>query len=103
MTSEALELGEPSLCSKYNDITINIVHVLLLLHYYYLYIALLLFCTQGHLVRVLGDIGDKDTENEVLLLEHDIPHAHFSEDVLACLPQLPWTISEEVGVLVLYN
>ena len=49
-------------------------------------------------MRTLGEIGDKDTENEVLLLEHDIPHARFSEDVLSCLPQLPWTITEEVAI-----
>jgi len=49
-------------------------------------------------MRTLGDIGDKDTENEVLLLEHDIPHAKFSAEVLACLPQMPWTVSEEVRV-----
>jgi len=54
-------------------------------------------------VRALGDIGDKDTENEVLLLEHNIPHARFSEDVLSCLPKLPWTVSEEVGVLCQAN
>ena len=48
-------------------------------------------------MRVLGDIGDKDTENKVLLLEHDIPHARFSDDVMACLPQASWTITEEVG------
>ena len=27
----------------------------------------------GHFVRALGEIGDKATENEVLLLEHDVP------------------------------
>lgn len=42
----------------------------------------------------MGTIGDKDTENEVLLLEHDVPHSKFSEAVLACLPAVPWTISE---------
>jgi len=52
---------------------------------------------QGHYVRTLGEIGDKDTENEVLLLEHDIPHTKFSQDVLSCLPQMPWSISEEVN------
>ena len=31
----------------------------------------------GHFVRKLGPIGDKDTENEVLLLEHDVPHGEF--------------------------
>lgn len=49
----------------------------------------------GHFVRVLGPIGDKATENEVLLLENDVPHSRFSEEVLSCLPQLPWTITEE--------
>jgi len=48
-------------------------------------------------VRTLGNIGDKDTENEVLLLEHDIPHNQFSKDVLDCLPAMPWSISDEVN------
>ena len=50
---------------------------------------------QGHFVTALGQIGDKETENEVLLLEHDVPHQPFSLAVLADLPQLPWRISEE--------
>ncbi|TRY61520.1 hypothetical protein TCAL_13903 [Tigriopus californicus] len=50
---------------------------------------------QGHFVRALGPIGDKATENEVLLLEHDIPHSKFSEAVLACLPELPWVITPQ--------
>lgn len=50
---------------------------------------------QGHFVRALGPIGDKATENEVLLLEHDIPHSKFSEAVLACLPELPWSITPQ--------
>ncbi|XP_054270094.1 exosome complex exonuclease RRP44 [Macrosteles quadrilineatus] len=49
----------------------------------------------GHFVRALGNIGDKDTENEVLLLEHDVPHSNFSEAVLSFLPQLPWVITPE--------
>ncbi|XP_063619441.1 exosome complex exonuclease RRP44 [Cydia splendana] len=49
----------------------------------------------GHFVRALGPIGDKDAENEVLLLEHDVPHARFSEAVLACLPPPDWTITDE--------
>ncbi|KAG1650303.1 Exosome complex exonuclease RRP44 [Nymphon striatum] len=49
----------------------------------------------GHFVRALGNIGEKDTENEVLLLEHDIPHLQFSEEVLDCLPSLPWIITEK--------
>jgi len=53
---------------------------------------------QGHFVRALGPIGDKDTENEVLLLEHDVPHSNFSEAVLSCLPSLPWIITDEVKI-----
>ncbi|XP_041467167.1 exosome complex exonuclease RRP44-like [Lytechinus variegatus] len=49
----------------------------------------------GHFVRNLGAIGDKETENEVLLLEHDVPHLPFSEAVLSFLPKLPWTITKE--------
>lgn len=49
----------------------------------------------GHFVRALGNIGDKDTENEVLLLEHDVPHSKFSEQVLSFLPKLPWVITDE--------
>ncbi|XP_072940126.1 exosome complex exonuclease RRP44 [Epargyreus clarus] len=49
----------------------------------------------GHFVRALGKIGSKDAENEVILLEHDVPHARFSEAVLACLPPDDWTIPEE--------
>lgn len=51
-------------------------------------------------MRKLGEIGDKDTENEVLLLEHDVPHSKFSEAVLSFLPQMPWKITEEVSILL---
>ena len=50
---------------------------------------------KGHFVRALGKIGDKATENEVLLLEHDIPHSKFSTSVLECLPKLPWIITDQ--------
>lgn len=50
----------------------------------------------GHFVRALGSIGDKNTENEVILLEHDVPHSKFSEEVTSFLPKLPWIITEEV-------
>merc|ERR1719228_1068582 len=49
----------------------------------------------GHFVRALGKLGEKATENMVLLLEHDIPHSKFSDAVLDCLPQMPWTITEK--------
>ncbi|PIK49709.1 hypothetical protein BSL78_13385, partial [Apostichopus japonicus] len=35
------------------------------------------------------------TENQVLLLEHDVPHGPFSETVLSFLPKMPWTITDE--------
>lgn len=53
----------------------------------------------GHFIRALGNVGDKETENEVLLLEHDVPHSRFSDAVLSFLPKMPWTISENVNIL----
>ncbi|XP_036229004.2 exosome complex exonuclease RRP44 [Bactrocera oleae] len=49
----------------------------------------------GHFVRSLGPLGDMNTENEVILLEHDVPHSKFSEEVLSFLPKMPWVITEE--------
>ncbi|MFT7817935.1 exosome complex exonuclease RRP44 isoform X1 [Arapaima gigas] len=49
----------------------------------------------GHFVRNLGSAGDKETETEVLLLEHDVPHQPFSQAVLGFLPKMPWAITEE--------
>lgn len=49
----------------------------------------------GHFVRSLGSAGDKETETEVLLLEHDVPHQDFSQAVLSFLPQMPWAITQE--------
>ncbi|XP_061397184.1 exosome complex exonuclease RRP44 [Musca vetustissima] len=49
----------------------------------------------GHFVRALGALGDVETENEVILLEHDVPHSKFSEEVLSFLPKMPWTITPE--------
>lgn len=50
-------------------------------------------------MRALGKIGDKETENEVLLLEHDVPHSKFSDSVLSFLPKLPWVITEKVIII----
>lgn len=47
-------------------------------------------------MRSLGSAGEKDTEQEVLLLEHDIPHQAFSQAVLSFLPKMPWAITPEV-------
>ncbi|XP_049591457.1 exosome complex exonuclease RRP44 [Syngnathus scovelli] len=49
----------------------------------------------GHFVRTLGIAGEKDTEEAVLLLEHDIPHQAFSQAVLSFLPKMPWSIKPE--------
>lgn len=49
----------------------------------------------GHFVKNLGDVGEKETETEVLLLEHDVPHQPFSQAVLSFLPRMPWSITEE--------
>ncbi|MCI4393822.1 hypothetical protein PGIGA_G00161900 [Pangasianodon gigas] len=49
----------------------------------------------GHFVRNLGGAGDKETETEVLLLEHDVPHQAFSQAVLSFLPKMPWSVTEE--------
>ncbi|XP_043726094.1 exosome complex exonuclease RRP44 homolog A [Telopea speciosissima] len=47
----------------------------------------------GHYVRTIGEIGDRDTESEVVLIENDIDSRPFSAQVLACLPPLPWSLS----------
>ncbi|XP_068123948.1 exosome complex exonuclease RRP44 [Hyperolius riggenbachi] len=49
----------------------------------------------GHFVKNLGSAGDKETETEVLLLEHDVPHQPFSQAVLSFLPKMPWAITPE--------
>ncbi|CAM6111100.1 unnamed protein product [Calypogeia fissa] len=49
----------------------------------------------GHYVNAIGEIGDRATESEVLLLENDINNKPFSEQVLSCLPPLPWSLSSE--------
>lgn len=48
----------------------------------------------GHYVRTLGLIGDRETETEVLLLENDINTAPFSPAVHACVPPLPWSVTQ---------
>lgn len=48
-------------------------------------------------MQTLGEIGEKETESKVLLLEHDIPHQPFSKAVLDCLPVLPWIITDAVS------
>lgn len=49
----------------------------------------------GHYVRTIGEIGDRDTESEVILIDNEINTRPFSVQVLACLPPLPWSLSVE--------
>ncbi|KAI8900268.1 hypothetical protein BC833DRAFT_582497 [Globomyces pollinis-pini] len=51
----------------------------------------------GHFVRIVGDVGEKGTETEVLLLEHDVPFAPFSPLVLSFLPVEgdQWIVTDE--------
>lgn len=49
---------------------------------------------QGHYVRSLGAIGDREAETNVVLHEHDVNAAPFSAAVRACVPAVPWKVSE---------
>ncbi|KAL2905965.1 Exosome complex exonuclease RRP44-like protein A [Bienertia sinuspersici] len=49
----------------------------------------------GHYVQTIGEIGDRETETEVVLIENDINSKPFSSQVLACLPPLPWSVSQD--------
>jgi len=40
----------------------------------------------GHYVKTLGNIGEREAENEVIFIEHDVPVRPFGPNVLACLP-----------------
>jgi exosome complex exonuclease DIS3/RRP44 len=51
----------------------------------------------GHYVRTIGPVGDRATETEVILLEHDIAHDPFTPAVLACLPTADWTAETDPG------
>lgn len=66
----------------------------------YIFIYMYIVC-QGHFVKSLGSAGDKETETEVLLLEHDVPHQPFSQNVLSFLPKMPWSITEQVIIFKL--
>lgn len=50
----------------------------------------------GHYVRSLGKDGEKDVETAVLLHEFDVPHEAFSPEVMKCLPNDDWCITEEM-------
>eukprot|EP00922_Rhytidocystis_sp_ex-Travisia-forbesii_P052891 GHVS01078439.1.p1 GENE.GHVS01078439.1~~GHVS01078439.1.p1 ORF type:complete len:851 (-),score=112.40 GHVS01078439.1:245-2797(-) len=48
----------------------------------------------GHWVRILGAIGDRDTESEVILRTFGVVTREFSSSVLRCLPPADWQIPE---------
>ena len=50
---------------------------------------------EGHYVRSIGDIGDRSTESDMILLEHDVEWSPFTPAVHACVPKLPWAPSAE--------
>jgi VacB/RNase II family 3'-5' exoribonuclease len=51
----------------------------------------------GHYVKIIGNVGDLDTEINCLLIEHGVDLSPFSANALACLPQIPkeetWEVS----------
>lgn len=50
---------------------------------------------KGHLIQVIGNEGDREAEEKMVLLEHDIRYEPFNKDVLACLPIMPWEPNPE--------
>ncbi|KAI8616572.1 hypothetical protein BC830DRAFT_1063292 [Chytriomyces sp. MP71] len=52
----------------------------------------------GHFVKALGAVGDRKTETDVILLEHDVRFMPFSKQVLSFLPEEgeAWVVREEL-------
>lgn len=48
----------------------------------------------GTLVEELGPIGDVEVETSALLKDCNFPTEDFTDNVLKCLPPVPWTIPE---------
>jgi protein SSD1 len=48
----------------------------------------------GTLVEELGPIGDIEVETSALLKDCNFPTEEFADNVLKCLPPVPWTIPE---------
>ncbi|KAL0208593.1 hypothetical protein P9112_011180 [Eukaryota sp. TZLM1-RC] len=48
----------------------------------------------AHVVRVIGDIGNRLVESEVILIEHQVPYNEFGKAVLDCLPPSNYVISQ---------
>ena len=49
----------------------------------------------GHYVRTVGRIGDRNAETEVIMLEHGVTEAIWSNAVLNCLPPADYKIDAE--------
>ena len=45
----------------------------------------------GTLVEELGPIGDVEVETSALLKDCNFPTEEFTDNVIKCLPPLPWT------------
>ena len=56
----------------------------------------------GHYIRTIGRIGDRAAETEVIMMEHGVTEAIWSDRILKSLPSPDWTIPEE-EVLLIYN
>jgi hypothetical protein len=69
----------------------------------------------GHFVRRSGELGDRDTENKVILIEQSVPYYcevffvsrhvkflsgiiifSFSDNILSCLPKPTWRMSKKI-------
>lgn len=48
----------------------------------------------GTLVEELGPIGDIEVETSALLKDCNFPTEEFTDNVIKCLPPLPWTVPE---------
>ncbi|EEB86838.1 hypothetical protein MPER_16058, partial [Moniliophthora perniciosa FA553] len=48
----------------------------------------------GTLVEELGPIGDIEVETSALLKDCNFPTEEFTDNVMKCLPPMPWTIPE---------
>jgi exosome complex exonuclease DIS3/RRP44 len=53
------------------------------------------FHPTGHVVREIGNSGDKEAETEVILVEYGIPTRKFSDAAMACLPGSDFIVTEE--------
>ncbi|CAG8723943.1 8597_t:CDS:10, partial [Dentiscutata erythropus] len=49
----------------------------------------------GTLVTQIGEIGNIEVETEALLKDNNVSSEEFNENVIKCLPSIPWTIPEK--------